>query len=222
MTEQTRKHWEVKNLKHCFRNAEKINYNYAQADQDIFVLSMLDGKENGTYLEIGAAWPGHISNTALLELNFGWTGISLDYVDDYPQMWKDFGRKAFVQGNGQTVNFDELLSGMPKVVDYLSLDCDPGVITFEILQRLPLDTYKFRIITFEHEDYCEGPAIKLASRKFLTDHGYQLIVNNISDHGIARDYEDWWVHPDYVDHNKIQLYTCVDDSIKDYKIYLYK
>jgi hypothetical protein len=222
MIKQTHKHWETKNLKRRFANDEKISYNYSQADQDIFVLSMLDGLERGTYLEIGAAWPDHSSNTALLELNFGWTGISLDYVDDYPQMWKDFGRKSFVQGNGQTVNFDDLLSNMPRVVDYLSLDCDPGIITFEILQRLPLDAYKFRIITFEHEDYCEGPAVKLASRKFLTAHGYQLIVNNISDHGIARDYEDWWVHPGYVDHNKIQLHTCVDDSIKDYKKYLYK
>jgi hypothetical protein len=222
VTRQSRKHWVAKNLKRRFVNDGKISYNYSQADQDIFVLSMLDGKENGTYLEIGAAWPDHISNTALLELNFGWTGISLDYVNDYAQSWKDFERKTFVHGNGKKINFYELLDKMPKIIDYLSIDCDPGHITFEILQRLPLHAYNFRIITFEHEAYREGPAVKLASRKFLTEHGYQMIVNNISDQGIACDYEDWWAHPDYVDNNKIQSHTCIDDSIKDYKIYLYK
>jgi hypothetical protein len=31
----------------------------------------------------------------------------------------------------------------------------------------------------------------------LESYGYQLVVSNISDHGLARDYEDWWVHPLY-------------------------
>ena len=67
MIRQTHKHCEINNLKRRFTNDEKISYNYSQADQGIFVLSMLDGLEYGTYLEIGAAWPDHISNTALLE-----------------------------------------------------------------------------------------------------------------------------------------------------------
>jgi hypothetical protein len=222
MIRQTHKHWEIKNLKRRFTNDEKISYNYSQADQDIFVLSMLDGLEYGTYLEIGAAWPDHISNTALLELTFGWTGISLDYADDYVQMWEDSKRKTFVKGNGQTVDFVQLLSSCPKIIDYLSLDCDPGKITFEILQRLPWDQYRFRIITFEHECHAEGPDIKLKSREFLSGLGYQLMVNNVSDQGIACDYEDWWAHPELVAIEKIQSHRSVDDSIKDYRKYLYK
>ena len=74
---------------------------------------MLDGLHKGTYLEIGAGWPEHISNTALLELQFGWHGVSLDY-------------------------------------------------------------------------------------------------------------EDWWSHPDLVDADRLQLHHSVDDSIKDYQLYLYK
>ena len=37
--------------------------------QDIFVLSMLNGKKNGVYVEIGADQPRVISNTYLLENN---------------------------------------------------------------------------------------------------------------------------------------------------------
>ena len=48
------------------------------------------------------------------------------------------------------------------------------------------------------------------------------MVNNISEQGIAVDYEDWWAHPDLVDAERLQLHQLVDDSIKDYKIYLYK
>jgi len=222
MIRQTHKHWETTDLKRRFRNDDKISYNYAQADQDIFVLSMLDGLEYGTYLEIGAAWPDHISNTALLELKFGWTGISLDYSDDYVPLWAGSIRKSFVQANGQTVDFAQLLRSWPRIIDYLSIDCDPGRVTFEILQRLPWDQYRFRIITFEHECHAEGPDIKLKSREFLSGLGYQLMVNNISDQGIACDYEDWWAHPELIEPEKIQLHQWVDDSVKDYRKYLYK
>ena len=222
MTLLTRRPWSNKKL-HCdFQHSGTIEYNFAQSDQDIWVLSMLNGLRNGTYLEIGAGWPEHISNTALLELNFGWGGVSLDYQDVYPDMWYAAGRGSFVKGNGQTVDFVKLLSSMPPVIDYLSIDCDPGWVTFEILQRLPWHQYKFRLITFEHDCYVEGPAIKHASRKFLLSHGYQLVANNISHIGDGMDYEDWWAHPDLVESQRLQLHHLVDDSIKDHQLYLYR
>ena len=222
MTQETKRLWNDKKLRRSFKHSNTIAYNYSQSDQDIWVLSMLDGLHNGTYLDIGAGWPEHISNTALLELQFGWHGVSLDYQDVYPDMWQAAARKSFVKGNGQTINFDQLLSNMPPIIDYLSIDCDPGRITFEILQRIPWDRYKFRLITFEHECYSEGPVIKDASRKFLQSQGYKLVVNNISHMGVAIDYEDWWAHPDLVDAERLQLHQLIDDSIKDYQLYLYK
>ena len=41
-------------LIHSFSGQTKILENYSQAYQDLFVLSMLDGKTNGRYVEIGA------------------------------------------------------------------------------------------------------------------------------------------------------------------------
>ena len=222
MIYETKRPWSDEQLRRAFANSGTIAYNYSQSDQDIWVLSMLDGLHNGTYLDIGAGWPEHISNTALLELQFGWTGVSLDYQDVYPAMWAAAGRKSFVKGNGQTVDFDQLLSHMPSVIDYFSIDCDPGWVTFEILQRVPWNQYKFRLITFEHDCHAEGPAIKDASREFLWAQGYELVASNISHIGIACDYEDWWAHPDLVDTDQIQLHRSADESIKDYQRYLYK
>lgn len=222
MTRETAKPWTPANLKREFNHSDKISHNYGQSDQDIFVLSMLDGLHNGTYLEIGAAWPDHISNTALLELQFGWTGISIDQVDDYPAQWEAMGRKTLIKANALAVNFEELLSTQPTVIDYLSVDCEPAATTFAILKRLPWHKYQFRVITFEHECYCEGPEIKMASRKFLTEQGYCLVADNISHNGISIDYEDWWVHPDLVDSKRLEAHLSVDGTIKNYACYLYK
>ena len=66
------------NLKTKFTGAENIENNWSQSMQDMFVLSMLDGKRNGIYVEIGADQPRVISNTYLLEKDFDWSGISFE------------------------------------------------------------------------------------------------------------------------------------------------
>jgi hypothetical protein len=185
-------------------------------------LSLLDGLKQGTYLEIGAGWPEHISNTALLEFEFGWRGISLDYQDAYPDQWAAAGRNTLVKADSLTVDFQLLLSQQPRVIDYLSVDCEPSAVSFATLTRLPWDQYQFRVITFEHECYTEGPAVKLASRLFLQSRGYQLVVDNISHIDVGVDYEDWWVHPDLVDPARLLDHLCVDNTIKNYSTYLYK
>ena len=54
-------------LRFKFTGSETIERNYSQCYQDMFVLTLLDGKTNGTYLEIGSADPYYGNNTALLE-----------------------------------------------------------------------------------------------------------------------------------------------------------
>ena len=59
----------------------------------MFVLSMLDGLHDGTYLEIGSCRPFYGNNTALLETQFNWKGVSLDidpaFVDQFNQERKN-------------------------------------------------------------------------------------------------------------------------------------
>ena len=47
-------------LRHKFIGAEDIENNFSQAFQDLFVLSILDGKKNGTYVEIGEIGRAHV------------------------------------------------------------------------------------------------------------------------------------------------------------------
>ena len=47
-----------------------IKANHSQAYQDLFVLTMLSGKKNGRYLEIGGNHPSEFNNTYLLETEF--------------------------------------------------------------------------------------------------------------------------------------------------------
>lgn len=51
---------------------------YSQIGQDLFVLFILNGKRNGFFVEIGAGDGVHLSNTYLLENEFGWTGILVE------------------------------------------------------------------------------------------------------------------------------------------------
>ena len=53
----------------------------SQAGQDLFVVCMLQGKENGSFLEIGSSHLKTGNNTYLLEKTFNWTGYGVDIND---------------------------------------------------------------------------------------------------------------------------------------------
>jgi len=210
-------------LRNQFPGCNTINSNYSQADQDIFVLSMLGGKRNGTWLEIGCAWPLNINNTALLE-QFGWTGVSLDSYQTVLDEWAAARTTVPVHQCAYTADWIGLLNqkGINQTdIDYLSLDCDPAEQTLDILYRIPFDRLRFAVITFEHDCHAAGPAVKIASRQYLQDRGYKLVASNISDCGQARDYEDWWVYPDLVAPSLIESHTAIDETIKPFETYLY-
>jgi FkbM family methyltransferase len=57
------------------RLASLIEKSKSQLKQDLFVLSELDFKENGFFVEFGATNGVDLSNTYLLENEFGWNGI---------------------------------------------------------------------------------------------------------------------------------------------------
>ena len=217
------KQFDPAGLRNQFPGCNTINSNYSQADQDIFVLSMLGGKRNGTWLEIGCAWPFNINNTALLE-QFGWTGVSLDSYQTVLNEWAAARTTVPVHQCAYTADWIGLLNqkGINQTdIDYLSLDCDPAAQTLDILYRIPFDRLRFAVITFEHDCHAAGPAVKIASRQYLQDRGYKLVVSNISEWGQARDFEDWWVHPDLVAPGLIESHTATDESIKPYETYLY-
>lgn len=220
---RTAKQFNSTGLRRAFPGVETITSNFAQADQDIFVLSMLDGKRNGSWLEVGCGWPLHISNTALLE-QFAWSGLSIDSYKAILDEWPDKRLTSPIHICGLKADWLELLhqkSITQTNIDYLSLDCDPAEQTLDVLYRIPFDRLKFAVITFEHDSYASGDSVKIASRQYLQSHGYVLVAGNISDWGQARDYEDWWCHPDLVDPALIELYKSDTTKVKPYETYLY-
>jgi len=193
-----------------------LNNNYSEAYQDIFVLTMLNNKTEGTYLEIGAGFPFYGNNTYLLESEYKWKGISLDITpESIERYFRDRNNIALLRDATQ-VDYVELLeeNKMPTTIDYLQLDCDPPSVTYEILTKIPFDKYKFAVITYEHDNYAdETKSYKYKSREYLLSKGYELMITNIAPRG-DNDYEDWYVHPDLVDRKIIDTFKNTDDTIK--------
>jgi hypothetical protein len=205
-------------LKHKFPGSENIEVNFSESYQDMFVLTVMNGKRDGTFLEIGAGAPFYGSNTVLLE-QFGWRGMGIDinplavsFDRKTPCMLKDAMEIDYVK------LIDDLKLG--PVVDYLQLDCDPAEVTYDILKKIPFDKFKFRIITYEHDYYnADNKEIRIWSREFLKSKGYHLLVTDIApDH--ARSYEDWWIHPDLVDAKIIREMTDIRPLVKKSENYL--
>ena len=85
-------------LRHNFSESEKIKKNWSQSMQDMFVLSMLDGKRNGVYVEIGADKPKIINNTYLLETQFDWIGVSFELDSEKVEFYNDFRKNTCICG----------------------------------------------------------------------------------------------------------------------------
>lgn len=211
---------ESDNLRYKFKGYEDIGINYAQSYQDLFVLSMLDGKRDGTYLELGSGPPFYNNNTALLETKFGWKGISIDYNrDETDKFFKERNNTVLCLDATQT-DFNVVLnmSSLGRDIDYLQLDCDPATITLGILKAIPFTSHRFAVITFEHDHYT-GQGVREESRRYLKSKGYKLVVSDIA-HNMTDSYEDWWVHPDLVDAKILAKMKSVSKKPKFCKDYM--
>ena len=183
------------NLKTKFTGAENIENNWSQSMQDIFVMSMLDGKRNGVYVEIGADQPRVISNTYLLEKDFDWSGISFELDADKVAFFNTIRENKCLCEDATLYNYKSLFEELnyPKQIDYLQLDIDPAEGTLRALKALPLDDYRFSVITYETDVYSSGADIQDEQIEILESHGYQLVAKNVKCEG--NPYEDWWVDP---------------------------
>lgn len=179
-----------------FSGIENIESNYSKHLQDMFILSVLDGKKEGTYLEVGSWHPFLTNNTALLETKFGWKGTSID-VDEYMcGLFAKQRKNKIICQDARTVDYKDILKNYPTVIDYLQLDCDYG-ITNEVLEKIPFDSYDFKVIQIEHDYYKHGTEHREKSREILKNKGYVLLVNDVA-FDEYNSYEDWWIHPEHV------------------------
>lgn len=176
-----------------FNNLNKIKNNYSQVYQDLFVLTVLNGKQQGTYLELGSNDPFYNNNTILLETVFDWKGVSIELDQSLVNEFNSKRKNIALCKNALDVNYKDLLDsyGFDNIIDYLQVDCDPPTVSFEALQKVLQSGYKFRVITFEHDFYIDS-SIKQLSRDLLISNGYSLLVNDVSFNR-SNAFEDWWV-----------------------------
>lgn len=174
---------------------------YGQLGQDRFVWLALAGKRRGTFADIGAGEPEHISNTVALERDFGWHGILCD-IDFASRLRRERSKRNRVFGDAFRVDwaqeFKRLATG--GWIDYLSLDLEPPETTIRLFLRLPLDRVRFRIATVEHDFYrdANGQARADVVHSVMRWHGYELVVEafvrDISGSERTGYLEDWYVH----------------------------
>lgn len=211
-------------LKFLFDNINFIDHNHSNLHQDMFVLTALNGKTNGTYLEIGCNDPIVINNTYLLENKFKWKGVSIDIVEHHVVNFNSKRINPAYCQDALTTDYFALTQsvGLGTIIDYLSIDADPPAITFAALNKIPHDILKFRVITFEHDCYTgkDGIRIRSESRDYLSSLGYELVVNDVASMG--HSVEDWYVHPQYVEKSVIDSIKSITPNPKNHQTYFYK
>lgn len=69
----------------------------SQAGQDLFVIAMLQGKQKGTFLEIGSGTLQDNNNTFLLEKDFLFSGTTIDTVDWHShEIWQQEAKRLWL------------------------------------------------------------------------------------------------------------------------------
>lgn len=172
---------------------------------DQFVLDMLKNKKNGYYVELGAADPIQGSNTYKLETEFDWKGVSFDLDETHSTKFNEVRKNPCLAEDAITFNYEKYFeeNNFPKRIDYLQVDVDTGYTpggrpmgnpgsNLLGLIALPLNKYRFSVITFEHDAliHYKLNSVRDAQREILDSLGYSL-VKRIT-------WEDWWVDPEVV------------------------
>lgn len=197
---------DIRKLKVGFKNSHIISRNYSEAFQDLFVLTALDGKLNGKYVEIGAGYPFYGNNTFLLESEFEWEGVSLDIHKEFVERHTQDRKNPALLLDARYLEYEKLFIelGYGTDLDYLQLDTDPPSVTYEVLTKIPFTKYRFAVITYEHDFYNDiSKTFRDKSREYLENLGYVLAVGNVAPTK-GRPFEDWWVHPELVNLNRLK------------------
>jgi len=196
----------------------------SQLRQDLFVLSTLCFKQNGFFVEFGAADGVVSSNTYLLEKDHDWTGILAEPARIWHKRLRE-NRSSLIEtdcvwrNSGSTLSFNEVQTAehstiesfnssdmhrqlrqhgttysvktislvdllrkhsAPPIIDYLSIDTEGS--EYDILSSFDFSSYRFRVITCEH-NFMPAREQILA---LLTRNGYSRTLTKFSQ------YDDWY------------------------------
>ena len=193
-----------------------------QARQDEFVVYLTNHKKNGFFLEIGSMDPIKINNSYILEKEYGWKGIMVEYDKKWLSHYKEKRPNSIhVMEDATKINYKTLFeeNNVPLNSDYLQIDLevnDGGTMrTLNKLKKEVLGKYKFATITFEHDIYHTNFLnTRLESRKIFQDLGYLRIFSDVNSIG-SSPFEDWYIHPELVDLQYV--FYLLEKNGKNYK-----
>ena len=185
---------------------------YSDAKQDQFTANILKFKKDGYCVDIGSCH-SVISNNTYYFQGLDWTSISIEIERGYNESYSTRTNGVHLNKNALEVNYKETFEEyeFPKSIDYLSLDID--TLSLDVLKILPLDEYRFKVITIEHDAYVFGDEYRDPQRNILTSHGYLLVCSNVyveqpGYEGKECPFEDWWIDPSEFDSDLIEKIKC--------------
>jgi len=182
---------------------------HSQACQDLFVLNVLKNKRDGYFVEIGSNDPVLINNTYILEKEYNWKGIMVEYDGKFLESYKNIRKNSVYEINDATkINYLDIFKkyNTPLSIDYLQIDLEveneSTIKTLQNMNEQVFDKYKFATVTFEHDIY-RGDFFntRQLSRKIFNDNGYFLVYGDVKNGN--NSFEDWYVYPSLVDMNYI-------------------
>ena len=203
---------------------EAIAKSKSQCQQDLFVLGELDFKRNGYFVEFGATNGIDLSNSHLLEKEFGWTGI----LAEPAKIWHDeltANRSANIEKSCVWKDSDSVLKfsqttdpEFSTISDFSSHDHNireaehtydaPTISLADLLEKyqapqridyLSIDTEGSEFDILSSFDFN-----KYSFRVITCEHAYtqsrERVFKLLRKHGYERKYEslsgwdDWYVH----------------------------
>lgn len=162
---------------------------YSEAGQDQFAYEKCG--DNGTFLDMGCAWPDKCSNTLGLEER-GWRGLLVDKNETFVDMCRKVRASPAIVAMAEEIDWGNICAALNlgPIIDYLSLDLDEGA-EMPVLRSLASAGIVFRVITVEHDAYSQGDKHRGPQREFLLSQGYFLERPNICNSSNLA-FEDWW------------------------------
>lgn len=156
---------------------------FGQLDQDWIILGYLNQKRNGFFVDIGCGPPCILSNSARLEMDFGWSGIAIDIRKENDHYtWQDHrpNTKLIIQ-DALSIDYESLFdselinNNQHNDIDFLSLDLEPPQLTMDLLYKLPWHKWKPKVIAFETDSYRpDGEKRDKDTIDFMHSLGYSL------------------------------------------------
>jgi len=180
--------------KYGFPGLESITKNYSPRLQDMIVLTMLNGKREGTFLELGTRFADRSNNTYLLEKEFGWKGLTIEPDHRVATEYKKKRSNYYICKDPLSIDFEDLLETHSLGdIDYLQINSKYKSYQI-VMDKIPWDLHRFKIVSFHIPDMNETDNTLYKNK--MRQKGYTMLAGNIfyaPDNDIHY-HEDIWVH----------------------------